>query len=111
VVALDATTYVAAGYQGVIARSTDGGASFATVPQTVSANEDLYAIARGSDKVVWTVSNSKMLRSDDAGLTWRAQRAPTFELGIVWAMAGIDAKTAWAVGSSSGIMKTTDGGD
>jgi photosystem II stability/assembly factor-like uncharacterized protein len=111
-VSLDASTYVAVGLHGTIARSTDGGATFALVSQTVSATgEDMQAVARGSPNVVWAASGSRMLRSDDAGLTWRVQRAPTVELGLVQAMAGIDADTAWAVGYTSGIMKTTDGGD
>jgi photosystem II stability/assembly factor-like uncharacterized protein len=111
-VSLDASTYVAVGLHGTIARSTDGGATFTTVSQTVApTGEDLQAVARGSSNVVWAGSSKGVLRSDDAGLTWRLQRAPTLELGLVQAMAGIDANTAWAVGYTSGIIKTTDGGD
>ena len=112
VVALDASVYVATGYRTGILRSTDGGETFAVVSTPATASDDEFGgIARGSATVVWTASYNKMLRSDDAGLTWRTQRAPNLEMGSITGMAGIDANTAWAVGYTSGVMKTTDGGD
>jgi photosystem II stability/assembly factor-like uncharacterized protein len=52
-----------------------------------------------------------MLRSDDAGLSWRSQPIPPFETGIIEGIGAIDANRVWAVSYNGSIIHTSDGGD
>jgi photosystem II stability/assembly factor-like uncharacterized protein len=109
IVPIDANTVVTVSLKGIIKRSIDGGSTFATVPSGTS--EDLFTITRGAGNTLWAGGFFQILKSDDAGVTWRAQPIPFFEAGVIEGIAAIDSHTAWAVSLNSGILHTIDGGD
>jgi photosystem II stability/assembly factor-like uncharacterized protein len=108
IVLLDANTLVSVNLGGIIRRSTDGGTTFTAVAS--GTTQDLQSATR-SGNTLWAAGFFVMLRSDDAGITWRSQPIPGFEVGAIEAISAVDANTAWAVSFNSAIIHTTDGGD
>ena len=108
IVPLDANTLVSVNLKGIIRRSTDGGMTFTTVAS--GTTQDLESATR-SGNTLWAAGFFVVLRSDDAGITWRSQPIATFEVGAIEAISAVDANTVWAVSFNSGIIHTIDGGD
>ncbi len=100
-----------------VLRSTDGGATFASVhTPTELANSTL--LAQASDTTALLVpggAGSSPLLTTDAGLTWRAPAIPTG--GTFWPWAGFTDSTTGAAlvqpaagGGAEELWRTTDGG-
>lgn len=105
---VDANTVVTVSLNGIIQRSVDGGSTFATVPS--GTTQDLFTITRGAGNTLWAGGMFQIFKSDDAGVTWRAQPIP-LDAGTIEGIAATDSNTAWAVSLNSGILHTIDGGD
>src|SRR5215813_2267534 len=68
----------------------------------------LLRMAFANDQVGWAVGESGMIQyTEDGGATWLAQEASTRKL--LYDVAAIDAKQAWAVGASGKLLRTVDG--
>ena len=109
IVPLDADRVVSVELKGVIRRSVDGGATF--TPVASGTIEDLDSATRAQGDTLFAAGMFQMLRSDDAGLSWRSQPLPPFETGIIEGISAIDAKRVWAVSYNGSIIHTSDGGD
>jgi len=83
-------------------------------PRGLPANAGMFAPLSGvypmSDTVTWVVAGTAILRTDDAGATWRAVQPENWEMG--WPSEGFaDADTAYVpTGDGSTISVTHDGG-
>lgn len=109
IVPLDAKRVVSVELKGVIRRSLDGGATF--MPVASGTIEDLNSATRAGGDTLFAAGMFVILRSDDAGLTWRSQPIPKFEVGVLEAIGAVDSNRVWAVSFNSGILHTADGGD
>jgi photosystem II stability/assembly factor-like uncharacterized protein len=80
----------------------------ATAERWPLPNPDLFDVtARGSQ--AWAVGYwGSVLRSSDAGATWRAVRTPTTR--TLYAVSFADERSGWAVGATGVIVRSTDGG-
>ena len=108
----DASTgYVAAGAgsgsSGRIIKTTDGGATWATVFTTTNSITSLVAI---NPLVVHAVlQNGGVVHTTDGGLTWSTP-VPGTVGNPTLGMSFLDSMTGFVVGSTGVISKTTDGG-
>jgi len=108
----DASTgYVAAGAgsgsSGRIIKTTDGGATWATVFTTTNSITSLVAI---NPLVVHAVlQNGGVVHTTDGGLTWSTP-VPGTVGNPTLGMSFLDSMTGFVVGSAGVISKTTDGG-
>ena len=67
---------VAVGPDGLIVRTTDGGATWTSVEQGMT--EDLYGVFFLNDNEGWAVgAKSNIIHSSDGGQTWSAQETIT----------------------------------
>jgi len=115
----DALTGWAAGEQGTIVHTTDGGATWRTqmTPTTVS----LFGITCGDPQNCWAVGGltaddpggptQVILHTADGGNTWTTQAGdPTANTDTLFAVTASDRLHAWTVGDFGVIMGTIDGG-
>lgn len=109
IVPLDANRVVSVELKGIIRRSVDNGATFTTVPS--GTTQDLNSATRAEGNTLFAAGMFVMLRSDDAGVSWRSQPISKYEVGIIEGIAAIDAKHVWAVSYNGSIIHTEDGGD
>ena len=103
----DAAHLWIAGEDGVVLRSTDGGASWDMTDTGVDAT--LLAISFDTvDKGVAVGEGGTILVTDDGGRTWRqsATSASSRLNGIDFAADG----TTWAVGDNGAMLRSRDGG-
>lgn len=101
----------------VLYRSVDGGASWTAV--TLGGTEEVLAMA-GLGRSVWAMvmlgrgAPDRLLRSEDAGATWRATDLPT-RLQDAAVLHRVDARTAFVGSSDYGgahpFWRTEDGGE
>jgi photosystem II stability/assembly factor-like uncharacterized protein len=113
--AIDASTIVAVGDLGTILRSTNGGASWASISS--GTTERLGQVSFVDAMNGWiAATNGLLLKSEDSGATWTAKNPgiPTHFRDVCF----VDQNTGWAGGSEWGpvtleghIIKTTDGGE
>ncbi len=95
-----------AGEDGVLLRSSDGGATWSL--RDSGSTRHLRALSRAAN-TGWAVGDGgTVLRSSDAGLTWTAQNAGSVQQ--LRGVAVLDAQHAWAVGDGGVVLVTTDGG-
>ena len=95
-----------AGEDGVLLRSTDGGATWSL--RDSGSTRHLRAVARAAN-TGWAVGDGgTVLRSSDGGQTWTAQNAGSHQQ--LRGVAVLDAQHAWAVGDGGVVLLTTDGG-
>jgi photosystem II stability/assembly factor-like uncharacterized protein len=69
----------------------------------------LLGAARAGERLVAVGEYGNILLSDDEGKTWRQATVPTTV--TLTDVAFVDAKTGWAVGHDTIILKTEDGGE
>ena len=99
----------AAGVNGTILKTEDGGDSWMLRPSGVE--HDFFTSVAFTDNGTtgWAVGwNGDVVRSTDAGESWTQapERLPSFES----VTSSVDGATAWAVGASGTIVKITDEG-
>lgn len=94
-------------YAGVFIKPKSDGDS---VPVPVLGGRDaFYGVVTPADSVTWAVGRGgKIVRSDDAGKSWQAQRSGTF--ANLQSIAAWDAARAIAVGNNATVLVTDDGG-
>jgi len=85
-------------------------ATGATVqPPPIAATDRFYGVSALAPNIVWLAgSGGKIVRSDDAGASWRVQ--PTNTRAHLQAIAAWDAQRAVAVGNDGVVLMTADGG-
>jgi len=78
-------------------------------PPPIAVTDRFYGVASPAPGVVWVAgSGGKIVRSDDAGASWRAQ--PSGTRAHLQAIAAWDAQRAVAVGNDGSVLMTGDGG-
>lgn len=121
---LDENTAWMCGYDGILFRTTDGGATFED--RSLAIEYDMESIFFIDGQTGWIAGDSSsissasvgkgcILKTTDAGLTWNvvAMFPPVFEdlPWIYWMDIHFsDTLNGWAVGTSGGVCSTTDGG-
>ncbi len=97
----------AVGSFGLIARSRDGGETWAAKDDTIS--DPLFAVDFVNDSTGWVAGwQGKLYKTDDAGASWQPQDTNTEE--TLRALAFQDEQRGWVVGHSGTLLATTDGG-
>ena len=95
-----------AGEDGVLLRSTDGGATWSL--RDSGSTRHLRAVARAAN-TGWAVGDGgTVLRSSDGGQSWTAQN--TGSVQQLRGVAVLDAQHAWAVGDGGLVLVTSDSG-
>lgn len=94
-------------YAGIFVKPKSNGES---LPAPVLGGRDaFYGVVTPSENVIWAVGRGgKIVRSDDAGKSWRAQHSGTsanMQSIVAW-----DAARAIAVGNDATVLVTDDGG-
>jgi photosystem II stability/assembly factor-like uncharacterized protein len=101
---------VAVGDRGVVLLSDDDGATFRQAP-SVPVRSTLTAVCFVGEKTGWAVGHwGVVLRTDDAGESWKVQRADTSVDQPLFSVYFKDAERGWAVGLWSLMIATADGG-
>ena len=104
--AADANAIWIAGEDGVLLRSTNGGAAWTLLNS--GSTRHLRAIARASN-TGWVVGDGgTVLRTNNAGVAWTVQDAGSLQ--HLRGVSVLDAQHAWAVGDGGLVLLTTDGG-
>ncbi len=100
----------AAGSNGKIIRSDDGGARWSA--QSAATVENLQGIAAwDADRAVAVGGNGVVVRSDDAGRTWSEVAVPKSEVANkLLAVRAYENGVAWAVGELGAVLRTADYG-
>lgn len=100
----------AAGSNGKIIRSDDGGVSWAAQP--ASTVENLQGIAAWDvNRAVAVGGDGVALRSDDAGKTWSEVSVPRSAVANkLLSVRAYENGVAWAVGELGAVLRTTDYG-
>jgi hypothetical protein len=79
-------------------------------PPVAGMVADWRQVFAASDSVSWVVSSSAAYRTQDLGATWRDVTPPSFGPASFWPLTIVDADTAYAVGQSTTILVTHNGG-
>jgi photosystem II stability/assembly factor-like uncharacterized protein len=110
--ALSASVAIAAGDNGVILKTVDGGANWVSLVSGVG--EDLLAVSAVNVLVIWMAGSSgTILKTVDGGANWVSQVSPTgTDINDICA---VSTNVAWAASdgdmAEGGIpLRTTDGG-
>lgn len=100
----------AAGSNGKIIRSDNGGASW--VAQSAATVENLQGIAAwDANRAVAVGGNGVVVRSDDAGKTWDEVAVPRSEVANkLLNVRSYENGVAWAVGELGAVLRTADHG-
>ena len=94
-------------------KSTDAGATFASLPATCAGNRYSLQIARSNPNTLYTLcTNATVQKSINAGATWTTTTAPGVTLygyyDTVLAVSPVNANVVYVAGFN--MKKTTDGG-
>ena len=111
---VDANTAFAAGVQGLILKTADGGKTWSAYPsgQTV----DLYSISFVDANHGWAVGNATfpggpvIVATTDGGVTWTRQGAPAGFSQVLYSVKFKDTQHGWVVGAAGKVARTTNGG-
>jgi photosystem II stability/assembly factor-like uncharacterized protein len=105
---VDETTGIAVGFNGVIIRTEDAGATWTLI--TSPTAERLMDVQMLDAQLGFAVGwNGTILRTEDGGLTWMDVNSG--HDGALFSISFQDAMTGLACGWSQSILRTTDGGD
>jgi len=97
----------AAGEEGVVARTTDGGASWRVLGPVTA--DDVEDVACASADVAWLASrDGSVWRTEDGGAHWTETK---LDRGDVKGLFFRTAARGWAVTNEGVVFATTDGGD
>src|SRR5262249_29464885 len=100
----DSLTSVAVGFEGHIARSVDGGASW--IPRLTCPVRTASSVSLVDEKKGWVAGYFGIHHTEDGGSTW-IQQAPEGGRAVLF----IDAEHGWVADNrGSSILRTTDGG-
>jgi photosystem II stability/assembly factor-like uncharacterized protein len=114
VVFVDAQRGWAAGAEGALLATVDGGNTWS--PQTVSTRENLYGIAATADgrAVVAVGASATVVVGADQGRAWTLGQLPPMLLPAGAAMRavaiGADGRSVWTVGDAGAAARSGDGG-
>ncbi len=114
VAAIDSLTFVAAGGDGTILRTINGGMNWSVLKEAGGTTNNLSDISFRTHDDGWAVGSSgTIIHSTDGGLSWRQQSSGTsFHLTGVWA---VNSHICFAVGSlvdyGGMVLRTTDAGE
>ena len=106
---------VAAGLEGHVARTSDGGARWSfdaiEVPKEVPLVDPLYSVTEISDGSAWVVGAAGEVLKREAGAdTWKRAKIGQDVLTWLRSVDFSDPKNGWMVGGFGLIFRTTDGG-
>jgi len=102
---VDATVGWAAGDNGAILKTADGGVTWSA--QSSGTSQDLSGVTFADALHGWVVGGSgTLLHTTDGGVTWTPQTASVSTLEEIECLS---ATTAWAAGAD-GVFRTTNGG-
>jgi len=103
----ETTTAWAVGFDGVILKTTDAGATWQK--QVSNCDAHLYGLRVLNKQVAWTCgSNGTLIGTDNGGKTWKKVQIPThLRLLEVYF---INRYTGWVAGDNGYISRTDDGG-
>ena len=102
----DARRGIAAGRDGTILRTADGGATWLVARRTLQT--PLYGLSL-SGRRAWAVgARGAIITTRDDGDNWTEQKSGTRQ--HLYAVRFIDEKRGWAVGVEGLVLATTDGG-
>jgi len=106
--AVDQNVVWVAGENGIVLKTTNGGANWTVMKLT---DRHLYDISALNDNVAWVVGQGGLiLKTSDGGVTWNRQAAGITQNDLK-GVHSIDVNIAWAVGEGGVILKTTNGVD
>ncbi|NOT60690.1 MAG: cadherin-like domain-containing protein, partial [Acidobacteria bacterium] len=108
--AVSGTAIIAASLQGVLFRSTNGGASWTEVAN--SGNFEAFWAVTATGSRVYAVTSSRVLVSNDNGATW-TNNAATYPSGVVTSLVANGNTVLLALiaqPATSGVYRSTDGG-
>lgn len=111
---VDAKTAWVVGASGTILRTRDRGRTWTGQVSGTTAN--LYAVAVVDCKTAWIIGDTDngyavVLHTDNGGRTWQRQgTAATIGARAFIDVSAASTRVAWAVGTESYIVKTSDGG-
>lgn len=101
---------VAVGDHGIVLLSDDDGATFRQA-RSVPVRSTLTAVCFVGERIGWAAGQwGVVLRTDDAGESWKVQRVDTSVDQPLFSVHFKDAEHGWAVGLWSLMIATTDGG-
>jgi photosystem II stability/assembly factor-like uncharacterized protein len=101
---------LAAGYDGTILRSIDGGESFVQVTSGVGSGIDLWGLQMLNDTLGFACGvNQTLLKTTDAGLTWVPVNTGFNQ--HYWALDFFNEQIGMIACGGGKILKTTDGGN
>ncbi len=104
------TRMVVVGDRGIVLLSDDDGATFRQA-RSVPVRSTLTAVCFAGEKTGWAVGHwGAVLRTDDAGESWKVQRTDTSADQPLFSVYFKDAEHGWAVGLWSLMIETADGG-
>ena len=99
---------LAAGQDGLILKTTDGGSTWAEISNSITL-DSFYGIASAGRNFLWIVGDlGVLLASTDGGTTWVQQTTNTSN--TLLSVSFIDNANGWAVGAAGQIIHTSDGG-
>jgi photosystem II stability/assembly factor-like uncharacterized protein len=101
---------VSVGDHGIVLLSDDDGATFRQA-RSVPVRSTLTAVCFVGEKTGWAVGHwGVVLRTDDAGESWKVQRVDASVDQPLFSVHFRDAQRGWAVGLWSLMIATVDGG-
>ena len=101
---------VAVGDHGIVLLSDTDGADFRQA-KSVPVRSTLTAVCFVGEKTGWAVGHwGVVLRTDDAGESWKVQRGDTLVDQPLFSVYFKDSERGWAVGLWSLMIVTADGG-
>ncbi len=109
---IDAVTAVAVGDHGTILKTTDGGASWVSLPS--GTDLDLAAVSAANQNVIYvTGDDGIILKTADGGASWSQHYEPA--ANMIYGVDAVSANVAWAASEGNAadggiVLRTTNGG-
>gem|GEM_PF-2539789 len=104
----DASTVYAAGYDGLLMKSSDAGMSWQVLKS--GTDRDLFALSVPNAATAYAAGSGIFLASTDGGASW-TERAPSLGFYTPNDIYFTDVNNGFAMGSSSKLYRTSDGGN